>query len=628
MSVFEVRGPDGAIYEIDAPDEGAALSAFQKHIGGGTSQSEASSDVAVPWHTPITSLPGNAAEVVGGIYNMVRHPLETAKNLEALQQGSARNANSYLSDAGLFWKLPEPTEKEKKNAELASHVGKQIYNNFNTPTRAWNTIATHPLDTLMTVAPGIGQLGKAAEAAGMAKTASVLGKTSAVMDPVNAITKPIEKAMEFGASAIPGQTRGSTALLRNAVPKDTTGFSALGPDAMLLDASPSTVGLAQGAVSAPGPAKDALVEALLAREKGRSSRLLNDAETTLGKASDPEILKKRIAAEANADADPFYKQAKRNPPDLRNDESLKSQLAQELTDPAKGMSMGQRGRNKTIFDEIDDALMADSPQETVSRLHSLRQDLDAAIYDTMNVPSQQRAIAEKARRVVDKVLKERVPGFTEGDQIYSEGQKAIEAVDHGYNSLEGGKGTMFPETFRETLKTHPKEFVAEGQKSRIANAMGTNSNDLSALKKMLGGDGDFNRAKLEAIFGPDKVDDLLRSIDREGTFSQNFADVSRNSQTAQRQAALRQIENTTPLQVSDSASFTGLAGKGIARIVNALLAKAGGKLSSRTAEALATALKASGQDAEAIIKALQQNPAKKINSGVVRGVLLSHGAQP
>lgn len=34
MAVFEVQGPDGSIYEIDAPDEGAALSAFQGFIGG------------------------------------------------------------------------------------------------------------------------------------------------------------------------------------------------------------------------------------------------------------------------------------------------------------------------------------------------------------------------------------------------------------------------------------------------------------------------------------------------------------------------------------------------------------------------------------------------------------------
>ncbi len=30
MAVFEVQGPDGSIYEIEAPDEGAAMGAFQR----------------------------------------------------------------------------------------------------------------------------------------------------------------------------------------------------------------------------------------------------------------------------------------------------------------------------------------------------------------------------------------------------------------------------------------------------------------------------------------------------------------------------------------------------------------------------------------------------------------------
>lgn len=34
MAIFEIEGPDGAIYEIDAPDENAAISAFQQMLGG------------------------------------------------------------------------------------------------------------------------------------------------------------------------------------------------------------------------------------------------------------------------------------------------------------------------------------------------------------------------------------------------------------------------------------------------------------------------------------------------------------------------------------------------------------------------------------------------------------------
>jgi len=40
MAIFEIQGPDGEIYEVDAPDEGAAISAFQQYIGGGPEQAE------------------------------------------------------------------------------------------------------------------------------------------------------------------------------------------------------------------------------------------------------------------------------------------------------------------------------------------------------------------------------------------------------------------------------------------------------------------------------------------------------------------------------------------------------------------------------------------------------------
>lgn len=38
MPIFEVQGPDGAIYEIDAPDEAQAVGAFQQFIGGEAEQ--------------------------------------------------------------------------------------------------------------------------------------------------------------------------------------------------------------------------------------------------------------------------------------------------------------------------------------------------------------------------------------------------------------------------------------------------------------------------------------------------------------------------------------------------------------------------------------------------------------
>lgn len=41
MAIFEIEGPDGAIYEVDAEDEGAAVAGFQQAIGGSQPQPKA-----------------------------------------------------------------------------------------------------------------------------------------------------------------------------------------------------------------------------------------------------------------------------------------------------------------------------------------------------------------------------------------------------------------------------------------------------------------------------------------------------------------------------------------------------------------------------------------------------------
>jgi hypothetical protein len=486
-----------------------------------------------------------------------------------------------------------------------------------------------PGSTAMKLGVGVAS-GLGSEAAGQATKGTELEPYARVAGAV-AGGVPVAAGLDLlQAPRVAGQTKISSALLKNALPNDMSKFRAMGPDAMLLDASPSTVGLAQGATMAPGAAKDALVEALLNRDKGRSGRLLADKDSMLGPARDPIAFKKQIQKEVRVDAKPYYDQATRNPPDLRYDPALENTLAQELTNPAKGMSTAARAKNMEWMTKIEDALTADTPQGAVSRLHSLRKELDSHIeFNPMASSAEKadRAVAENVRKVIDKVLKERVPGFKEGDKIYSEGQRAIEGVDYGYDSLDGGKSAAFPQTFNEELKRLPTEFVAEGQNSRIANAMGTQANDLSALRKMLGGDGDFNRAKLNSTFGANKVDGLLKSVDREGTFAQNFADVSRNSQTAQRQAAQRQIETSVPFQISDSASFTGIIGKTGAKLLNALLSKGAGAISAKTSEALAKALKAKGANAEKLFSDLKKTGPQKTAAAVAL-ISALNGAKP
>ena len=427
-----------------------------------------------------------------------------------------------------------------------------------------------------------------------------------------------------------GQTRASAALLRNATPDDLTGYNKLGPDAMVMDASPSMTGLAQGVAVAPGKQKDAIVAALTNRQGGRSQRLLSATESALGRSHDPEYLKRAIDRAASRKAGPIYRAAKANAPVLP--QNIEDVLAPGVTNSFERLSLAGRKARIGQFDQLEDALRAGDPQLVAERLHDLRKNVSSMIvYDPRDAAmlssadkAMQRSLKE-FRGEIDDILKNRFPGFDKADEIVATGKKAQEGIDYGFNALDGGKTASAPKTFNIEARRYPERFVNEGMKARISNAMGTQANDLAALKKMIGEGTDFNRAKLESRFGPAKVSQVANAVDREGTFSQTFADVSRNSQTAQRSAAARAITEADAPSFTGNETITGLLLKGGAKGANAVMAKVFSKVSQPTRDALARALMANGTDGEALMRALKAaGPEKKYR--LIRALLLEAGA--
>lgn len=424
------------------------------------------------------------------------------------------------------------------------------------------------------------------------------------------------------AASIPGQTRLSQALLRKAAPKTSDELAALGPDAMLLDASPSMTGLAQGASIAPGASKDAIVNALLDRQNKRVPRLDRDRKAAFGPARDPELLKKQIDEEAMQQAGPIYSAAKENAPELYG--QLDDLLAQQLTHPSAGMSLEGRGVMSKIMTEIDDALAAGDPSLTAERLHSIRQNLDAKIvYDNQDLRALSSADKaaqsqlKQARAAVDDILKNRL-GFGDADEIVSKAKRAQSDIDYGQSALEGGKYAHTPERFRLELNKRDPKMVGEGMKADIRNAVGTQANDLSALRKKLGGDNDFNRDKLIKVFGREPVEKLVKAIDRETLFSQNYADVARNSQTAMRTAAERDINKSEASTFTGSETATGLTIKGTAKLVNSIVGKIATRASQPTRDALTNSLIKKGPDA---VKLLDELIKATPNGGIGRKLL-------
>lgn len=483
--------------------------------------------------------------------------------------------NDWAENAGLA--APRDKEAEQQNMQMATGVKDYWVDRAGSVDAIKNTLATDPAGAMLDV--GALAMGGA----------GVIGRG------------PMAVNKALNTTRIPGQTRASESLLRWSAPKPGS-LDKLGDEAMLLDASPSLTGMAQGVVAKPGPYSDRLVDALTTRHEGRSDRLLHGTQNTLGRLRDPVRLKTGIDKATKRAAGPFYRWAKANAPDLTG--QLDNMLARELTTPASGMAPDGRTVMFKVMDEIDDALMAGDPRLTAQRLHDIRKNLDArivygeqAVQALSSADKAAQGPLKKARKAVDKILKENMPGFKEGDAITATGKKAQSDVDFGYNALEGGKSAMFPETFAmEYAKRDPK-WVKEGVKSRIANALGTKANDTSALKQVVGDGNDFNRKKLVKVLGQDKTNELVQAVDREQLFGQNFADVARNSQTAKRQAALKAIEGPDAPYIDQGATVTGLAARGVSKGLNALLARGLSKYSSKNSEALARALSLKGKAA-------------------------------
>jgi hypothetical protein len=579
---------------------------------------------------------GNAASYIDSNRQMtpaMQEDMQMASNFPSQVAGMAHLANGGIGNlvqgglrkVGVPESYLQTTPENSNDMQMAS----QAFEPVNSGSKAAQRAYEDPIGAALMVAPALGGASKLAAMSKMNKISGALSKASEFSNPVNLVAKPLAAAKRYSfADPIEGQTRASSALLRRAAPKDLSAFDKLGPDAMVLDASPSMTGYAQGASTVPNAAKNDIYGALKTRDEKTYPALREMLNRVVGKARDPEALKESINKFGQRQANPYYKIAKQNTPEFRSD-ALTNIIQRQLTDPAKGMTETARTKNMGWMNQIEDAMKADNPQDAASRLHGLRQELDNVTNPGPMATATDRNIAsaaQNARNTVDDILKNRIPGFREGDAIISKSKKAQEAVDYGYNSLEGGKGAVFPESFSKALGKTDRRMVMEGQKGRIMNALGTQANDLSALKKIVGGDGDFNRVKLNETMGPQRVDQINSSIDARQHFRNSYNSIANNSQTAQRQAAAAELKNSSLPEITTATSMTGLGVKGIQMALNKLLAKGVSKFSSATAESLTNALLKTGPEGRALLEQIIGNkkafPQKPINDKALRNLAM------
>lgn len=423
----------------------------------------------------------------------------------------------------------------------------------------------------------------------------------------------------------------------------------LGPEGMLADLA--QVEAAQTARATP-QASSIMAPRVEARRANAGPRMSKDLDRTFGPAQDPFAVKESTRT-AKGLIGPEYEQAIANAPQLPK--SLDAILAHSLTDPASGLSMSGRKIMYNIMSEIEDALAADIPAQTASRLLNIRQGLDAQIVNDaqafMALSSADKAsqqILKQARGVVDDILKNRIPGIAAADAKFAPLARQQAAYDYGQKKLlRGGSGTVTPAELEAKLKAatpQERKMMAQGVRTEIDRTLSNSRNNPGTqTDRILSRD--WNGDKVESLIGTANLKNLKKAIDRESTFTDtsNLIEPGRNSRTAILQGPSRWDPNSGNGLLSDmGAAFMGGSSGG--GIVSGLLASGAvgakrlagtmfkaGKVNEKLIAETADQLTKVGADAKTVVQGLlniaatkQSNAAKaRAASDLISGILTS-----
>lgn len=396
-------------------------------------------------------------------------------------------------------------------------------------------------------------------ALGFASTFGAGGLRGAAQPPVSPFAKSAARALKddkLTATGLP-------AALDN-----------LGPDAMVMDLGPNLQRQAGALASLPGQAQKTIRDAVAERSSGAVARVEDDVAKTIGTSPDLVQLTEQITASQKAVADPLYAAVRDVPIEVPPAMAFiaKSPLgqmafkqAQRLAAnegyTAKGMTVGLADYAKRALDDIATS---------------------AARKGDNNVARQARNMTKALTQAVDA----QVPGYKQARDAFAGPARVLDALEQGQASFSK---EMSPTQLKSTLDgLSPSEqdaFLA-GARGSVEAMLGNAVNEPLALRNLL--KKGWNEAKLRTLLGNEIADDLLKRIDREATFGTTRDVVTRNSETAARQAAQKEVDPQTG-QVSQI-SVLGL----VFSAINKARAGVRSKMQPKVNDDLAAFLKANG----------------------------------
>lgn len=603
MPTYSLSGPDGAEYEIEAPHEEAAFKAFQ-NLGTAPNAPAASAMDA-----PAGGFAGDASAAVGrGLVNGI--PVVGPYALSGLEHAAAgvrslQSGEPYADELKRVQGFSQQTADAHPYATTAGEIGGGV-------------VGTAPLIAAAPAAFGAGVGGLGVRSLASMGTGAVLGGADSAVRSGGDLDIARQGAITgaaFGAAApAAGATIGAGIRkfydLVGGMRAPESGFGSaatrmlgedtaasggaqavrdrmaqLGTPAMLLDASPSFQGRAQGLAARPETMQQ-IVDPIRARDAGTTARLNTDVDGALGPASSPRELDAQVKALRSV-PNSAIGDAVRNAPNPVDIRPVLSSIDQRLQTAVGGEAAAlQRARSLLAHEDPQTGWV--TIESNPQRLHGVKQELDNLInYGAPEIGIQpgslqrQQSAVRDVRGQINQHLRDQVPGYGAANDASAQFARQADAAETGYNEvMRSGPSALFPQDLQAQLAAmSPAEraAMARGNRADIGRILGTNANDLTALSGALQGEGGFNTAKMGMLHGHEPTQRVVDAVARERAFADANRRIVEGSQTAQRNRAADAIAPRTTLGDDLGGTMAGLVGgaKGYALAQVARAGKAG-----------------------------------------------------
>ncbi|CAH1657965.1 conserved hypothetical protein [Hyphomicrobiales bacterium] len=434
---------------------------------------------------------------------------------------------------------------------------------------------------------------------------------------VGAAARGVMDALDGGS--VPGVSRAVSRQLTNVADEGALARAReLGPDAMLLDTGASLRGFAAGGAQQPGVARTIFSDALGAREQGANQRIQQGINAALGPAPVPSQLEAVMQASRRS-LGPDYQQA------LAGARAVDTR---GLADNLDAAIVDQRGAGRAAVQRVRDMLNihgTDQLDPSPQALLNTRQAIDGMLAKETDTNAQR--LLATARKSVDDEIARSIPGIKDVDARYAELARQSEGLQAGGRVLDGGKTAIRPSELNDMMNqgVQPQgAFVGpsgeafrlqQGTRAEIDRLVGTTANDRIGLKKAIQGEGDWNRTKLEALFGKAPTDDLLRLADKEATYAASNQLAFGGSQTAPRQAAAEFFGRVEAPEVNPASTMTGLAANAAQKAWRTVGGRAADSLAEARRAEMARILVSTGEARDKILRSLANAPAREAARG-------------